>query len=125
VEITSPTSLPTYLTSSTTVVLAGRAIDSDGVTAMSWAFDFGASGNVAFTTAPGAGFPIWNIPGLPLEPGANVITVTAANAAEAAGTGALIGHRDTFGCTGFAAADSGSTAHSGPALKSLAALLGR
>jgi hypothetical protein len=74
ITITSPTSNPTYLTSSSTVSLGGTASDNVGVTQVTWSNDRGGSGTASGTTA-------WTISNIALQSGANVITVTARDAA--------------------------------------------
>jgi hypothetical protein len=87
VVIDNPTSAPTYLTSNATILLSGTA--SPNLTSMTWASDRGASGVVNHVTPPGANFSLWNRSNLPLQPGVNVITVTARDVNEAVGTAVL------------------------------------
>lgn len=77
--ITTPTSNPTYSTTSASVTLGGTASDNVGVTQVTWANNRGGSG-----TAGGTG--TWTANGIVLQPGANVITVTARDAANNTGT---------------------------------------
>jgi len=73
VAITSPTTAVTYRTSAATVTLGGTASDSVGVTQVSWANNRGGSGTATGTTT-------WSAP-IALLTGANVVTVTAGDAA--------------------------------------------
>jgi Putative Ig domain/Fibronectin type III domain/Glucodextranase, domain B len=72
VTITSPTSASTYTTS--TMTISGTASDNVGVTVVSWSTDRGSSGTAAGTTN-------WTAAGVALQSGANVVTVTALDAA--------------------------------------------
>jgi hypothetical protein len=74
VTITSPTSNPTYATSSSPLTLGGTAADNLGVTQVTWANNRGGSGTAAGTTS-------WAASGIVLQPGTNVLTVTARDAA--------------------------------------------
>lgn len=71
VAITSPTTAATYRTSAATVTLGGTA--SVGVTQVSWANSRGGSGTATGTTS-------WSAT-IALQPGSNVLTVTARDAA--------------------------------------------
>src|SRR5439155_952525 len=75
VAITSPTSLPTYSTSSSSLTLAGTASDNVGVTQVAWASSGGGSGTASGTTS-------WTAGGIALQPGTNVLTVTASDRAD-------------------------------------------
>jgi hypothetical protein len=83
VTIGSPTAATTYSTGNDTVALGGTAMDSVGVTQVSWASDRGGSGIASGTTA-------WMIPSAALKAGANVITVTARDAAGNAGSDSIV-----------------------------------
>jgi hypothetical protein len=74
IAIVAPTSASTLVTTTPAVVLSGTAADAVGVTQVSWANNRGGSG-VASGTAS------WGTPSIALLPGANVITVTALDAA--------------------------------------------
>jgi hypothetical protein len=74
VAITSPTSGSVYATRNATVTLGGTASDDVGVTAVTWTNDRGGSG-----TASGTGS--WTASGIALQPGSNIVTVTARDAA--------------------------------------------
>ena len=74
VDITSPAAGATFSTTSTTIVLAGSASDNTSVSQVSWSNSKGGSG-VATGTAS------WSVAAVSLQPGANVITVTAKDAA--------------------------------------------
>ena len=62
------------------VRLSGTATDDVGVTGVTWSSDQGASGMASYS------FGRWNIPSMTLAQGANVITVSAADAAGHVGT---------------------------------------
>ena len=70
VAITSPTSNPTYTTSSSSLTLGGAASDNVGVTQVTWANSLGGSGTASGTTS-------WTASGIALQIGTNVLTVTA------------------------------------------------
>ena len=74
VTITSPTSAPTYSTTGSSMALQGTASDNVGVTQVTWSNDRGGSGTAAGTTA-------WNVSGIVLQSGTNMLTVTARDAA--------------------------------------------
>jgi len=74
VTITSPTSNPTYSTSSSPLTLGGTASDNVGVTQVTWVNSRGGSGTASGTTS-------WTASGIVLQPGTNVLTVTSRDAA--------------------------------------------
>src|SRR5947208_14868369 len=74
VAITSPTFGATFNTSNALLTLGGIATDSVGVTRMTWANSRGGSGKAIGTTS-------WMANGIGLQPGTNVLTVTAQDAA--------------------------------------------
>ena len=80
--ITTPTSAATYSTSATSLNLGGTASDNVGVTQVSWSNDRGGSGVASGTTS-------WSVTGIALQSGANLITVTARDAAGNTGTDTL------------------------------------
>jgi hypothetical protein len=82
VTITSPTSNATYSTGSSPLALGGTAADDVGVTQVTWANDRGGSGPAAGTTS-------WSVGAIALQPGVNVVTVTARDAAGTPGTDTL------------------------------------
>jgi hypothetical protein len=82
INITTPTSSPTYSTTATTVNLAGTASDDTGVTRVTWSNSRGGAGNASGTGS-------WSANDVPLQSGANLITVTAYDAAKNAGTATL------------------------------------
>jgi hypothetical protein len=82
VAITSPTSASTYSTSSSSLSLAGTAADNVGVTSVTWVNDRGGSGTASGTTS-------WSVSGVTLQSGANIISVTAHDAANNAATQTL------------------------------------
>ncbi len=73
VVIASPTTAATFKTTGATVTLGGTASDNVGVTQVSWANNRGGSGTAAGTTS-------WSA-AVTLQTGANVLTVTARDAA--------------------------------------------
>ena len=79
ISITSPTGDATYATSSPSITLGGTASDNVGVTQVTWVNNRGGSGTATGTTA-------WTATGITLQSGANVITVTAHDAAGNTGT---------------------------------------
>ncbi len=74
VIITSPTSDATYLTTLTAIDLSGSASDDFGVVSVIWSSDRGHNGVAS-------GIATWTVSTVPLEPGTNVITITASDAA--------------------------------------------
>src|SRR3990172_7173252 len=74
VTITSPTSNPTYTTTTNPLTLGGTASDNIGVTQVTWTNGRGGSGTAAGTTS-------WTASGIALQSGSNVLTVTARDAA--------------------------------------------
>jgi hypothetical protein len=70
VTITSPTTETTYGTKSTSLNIGGTASDAIGVTQVSWTNSRGGSGTATGTTS-------WNVTGVALVEGENVLTVTA------------------------------------------------
>lgn len=74
VAITSPTVNGTYLTSSSSVGLAGSASDNVGVKQVSWVNSKGGSGTAYGTTN-------WSVRSIKLSKGDNIITVAAKDAA--------------------------------------------
>jgi hypothetical protein len=84
ISITSP--LPwgwAYYTNNNSVDLTGTAWDDVGVVTVTWVNSQGGSGTATGTTA-------WTAAGIPLQPGANVLTVTAQDAAGNIGTAMLV-----------------------------------
>ncbi len=82
VVITMPTSGATFAANASPVILGGSAADDVGVTQVSWGNDRGGSGTASGTTS-------WSATGVVLQPGANVVTVTASDAANKAGSATL------------------------------------
>jgi hypothetical protein len=82
VAITAPTSNPTHTTGVTPLTLGGTAADNVGVTQVRWANSRGGSGTASGTTS-------WTATGVALQPGANVLTVTAHDASGNTGTATL------------------------------------
>ena len=74
VSITAPTPTATYSTGTSPLALSGTASDTGGVTQVTWTNDRGGSGTASGTTS-------WRVSGLGLHSGANVLTVTARDAA--------------------------------------------
>jgi len=82
VTITSPTSASTYTTTSSSLSIGGTALDNVGVTQVTWVNNRGGSGTCTGTTS-------WSASGIVLLSGANIITVTARDAAGNTGIGTL------------------------------------
>lgn len=76
ISITSPISGATYATSSTPLLLAGSMSDNVGVTSITWSNNRGPSGSARLIDRV-----TWDNATIPLVSGANVITVTARDAA--------------------------------------------
>src|SRR5207247_9979894 len=74
VAITSPTFGASFNTSNALLTLRGIASDNVGVTRVTWANSRGGSGMAIGTTS-------WRASGIGLQPGTNVLTVTARDAA--------------------------------------------
>jgi len=74
VTIATPTSTAAYSATSSPMALGGTASDNVGVTKVTWTNDRGGSGTAVGTTS-------WTASGIALQPGANVLTVTARDAA--------------------------------------------
>src|SRR5205814_926086 len=74
VAITTPTASPTYTASSSALTLGGTAADAARVTQVTWASSRGGSGTATGTTS-------WSASGIVLQAGANVLTITARDAA--------------------------------------------
>ena len=70
VNITSPTSNPTYSTNSSPITLSGTLANNVGSTQVTWANDRGGSGNCSGTTS-------WTCSGIAMQIGQNVLTVSA------------------------------------------------
>ena len=79
INITGPTTLSSYTTSVSSVTLSGIASDNIAVTQVTWTNNRGGSGAATGTTA-------WNIAGITLQSGSNIITVTAHDSAGNTGT---------------------------------------
>ncbi|PYM93328.1 MAG: hypothetical protein DME04_12340, partial [Candidatus Rokuibacteriota bacterium] len=83
IAITSPgPSGSAYTTGSSSLTVQGTAADNVGVTQVTWTNSRGGSGTATGTTS-------WTASGIPLQSGANVLTVTARDAAGNAGTAAV------------------------------------
>lgn len=80
--ISAPTTGATWSTTTATMTMSGTASDNVGVTQVRWSSDRGGSGVASGTSN-------WNLSGIPLMSGANVITVTAVDAGGNTGTDAL------------------------------------
>jgi hypothetical protein len=74
ITINSPTSNATYNTATRTLNLGGTSSDNVGVTQVTWANSRGGSGTASGTTN-------WQVSGITLQSGSNIITVTARDAA--------------------------------------------
>ncbi len=82
IAITSPTSAPTYSAVSASLSISGTASDNVGVALVTWSNDRGGGGTAAGTAS-------WSVTGITLQSGANVITVTARDAAGNTGAAVL------------------------------------
>ena len=82
VTITTPTTASAFSTGNESVTLGGTASDASGVTQVTWVNDKGSNGTASGSNA-------WTIPAVALKPGANVITVTARDAAGNVGTDSI------------------------------------
>lgn len=82
ITIAGPTTASSYTTTKNVVTLGGTASDNKGVTAVTWSNNRGGSGFSGGTTS-------WSVPSIALQSGANVITVTAQDAAGNKGTDVL------------------------------------
>jgi len=82
ISIATPTTSTTFATSSATLTVGGTAADAVGVTQVTWTNDRGGSGTATGTTS-------WSVAGITLQSGANVITVTARDAANNTRTDSL------------------------------------
>jgi YVTN family beta-propeller protein len=82
VAITSPTSAASYTATTGTIALGGTATDNTSVSQVTWSNDRGGSGTATGTAT-------WSVAAVTLQPGTNVITVTARDAAGNVGTDIL------------------------------------
>jgi hypothetical protein len=82
VAIATPTSAVTHVTRTSPLALGGAASDNVAVTQVSWANSAGGSGTATGTAT-------WSVAGVALQPGSNVLTVTARDAAANARTATL------------------------------------
>lgn len=74
VRITAPTEGPRWVSRNATLTLSGAADDDIGLVSVTWKNSRGGSGKVT-------GLYHWTVAGIRLQPGDNVITVTATDAA--------------------------------------------
>jgi hypothetical protein len=95
VTIVGPTSAPTFSTASATLTVSGTASDAFGVTQVTWANSRGGSGTASGTTG-------WTVSSAALQPGENVITITARDAAGQAATDTLTVTRTDSGAPAVA-----------------------
>ena len=89
VTITTPTANPTFSTTNPLLNLGGTAADNVGVTQVTWANSRGGSGTASGTTS-------WTASGIVLQLGANVLTVTARDAAGNTATDSVTVTRTSF-----------------------------
>jgi hypothetical protein len=82
VAITAPTANATHSTTTFLLTLEGTASDNVGVTQVAWVNNAGGSGTATGTTS-------WTASGITLQAGANVLIVTARDAAGNTGTATL------------------------------------
>lgn len=81
--ITNPTVSSSTAVTTSTITLGGSATDNKAVTRVSWSNDRGAGGEAALTGGS------WLVRAVPLQPGANVLTVTACDASGNSATATL------------------------------------
>jgi hypothetical protein len=74
VSITGPTSASTFATTSSALALSGTSADNVGVTQVTWTNNRGGTGVATGTTS-------WSVPSIAFQPGTNIITVQARDAA--------------------------------------------
>jgi hypothetical protein len=82
VSITSPTMNSTYNTSSTPITLGGTASDPAGISQVTWTNSLGGNGACSGTST-------WTCSSIPLQLGANVLSVSAVSALSVVGSDAL------------------------------------
>ncbi|MFB3777987.1 MAG: matrixin family metalloprotease [Bryobacteraceae bacterium] len=82
VSIVSPASGSTYATGNSTVTLAGTASPAGAISRVQWANSRGGGGTASGTSQ-------WSAGPIPLQPGTNVLTVTAYDARGASVSGSL------------------------------------
>jgi len=82
ISIAAPTSASSYTTTSAAIAVSGSSADNVGITQVTWTNDRGGSGTASGATS-------WSIGSIALQGGANVITVTARDAAGNTGTDVL------------------------------------
>lgn len=82
VAISSPTHLGSVSVTSRFLTLGGTSLDDTSVTSVRWASDRGGNGEATGTTS-------WSVAGVELQPGDNVITITARDAAGNTGQASL------------------------------------
>src|SRR5207249_231157 len=85
VSITAPTSETTYTTATSPLALGGAAGDNIGVTQVAWSNNRGGSGPATTTNA----WATWSTAGIAPQPGSNLLTVTATDAASNTKTATL------------------------------------
>ena len=83
IKITVPTTAATYTTTTQSLILRGFTSDNVGVTAPTWSSDRGGSGTCTIDRGT------WATSKIILQPGANVFTVTATDAAGNKGTATI------------------------------------
>ena len=102
VAITSPTTATTFATNTTPLTLAGTGSDNTAVTQVTWSNSRGGSGTATGTTS-------WSVSSIALQPGTNVLTVTARDAAGNTATATLTVTYTAPDTTGPAAAITSHT----------------
>ena len=70
ISIKLPTANPTFTTANGTFSLSGTASDNESVTKVTWSNQQGGNGTATGTTS-------WSASGISLQPGANLLTITA------------------------------------------------
>jgi len=82
IQITSPTSSPTYSTGSSPISIGGTASDNTSVSSVTWSNSRGGSGTATGTDS-------WTVTGITLYSGDNIITVTAYDPSGNTGTDSI------------------------------------
>ena len=104
VAITFPTTTSTYLTNSSTVALSGTASGNAGIAQVMWSNNTGGNGSNGIC----AGTTSWSATGIALQPGGNVITVTATDSAGNTASAILTVTYDNVPPTGTLSINSGA-----------------
>lgn len=91
IKITSPTSEGKLAAELSAITLSGVASDDTGITQISWAIDRGSNSINPFPgSGQASGTTAWATPAITLQPGINIITITARDTAGNNGSADLI-----------------------------------